>query len=327
MKKLLTLFTAIAVFVSCFASLGLAGELYEMNYDTFPDWEIRIASPAEGCEAVYDGGDGMYYIYTMETGKIPYVMVKALKGYDEVEDLVNGPFMESMLEAYPDLTVISDLTPVTIGDKDCYEIDLIYDIQGYEVLDRRIFDAVGDTIYMFGSKEVGELEMTLGTVLEDVVRESEYLAEPKDQPQPPADTRDSLIPRKEDPKTEPSGKDSASTGTDNPSGSEDLLITPIEDIHAFLWDYDNDGIEEAVEIRFTDNGDTYHSFNYITITGLTGPAAEVYLDHTWEITEAQIVTVSGSGSFLMVQTGTDPFGLEGASYALVYENGELLIVD
>ena len=328
MKKMLIACITVITVLLCSATAGFA---YEMEYDTFPDWKISIASPADE-EAVFDSEEGNYYIYTMDFGSIPFVMVKPIWDYESEEDLVYGFFLDAMKASYDDLYVISDLAPVTIRGRDGYEIDLGYTIQGYPVLDRRIFKTVGDITYMFCSKEVGELEKTLGTVLDDVFAESIFLEEPEVNPDTKTDagSKDTFNTRsgnnKNDGPVENTGND---PNTDNePKGQDptEVLTETIDDVSSFQWDYDDDGVLESISISFTNNGDTYHSFNYIVITESDGSTTDAYLEHTWEIVDAQIITIPGSGSFLLVQTGTDAYGIEGTSYGLIFEDGELLIV-
>ncbi len=319
MKKMIIACITVITVLLCSATAGFA---YEMEYDTFPDWKISIASPA-GEEAVFDGEEGNYYIYTMDSGSIPFVMVKPIWDYESEEDFVYGFFLDAMKTSYEDLYVISDLAPVTIRDRDGYEIDLGYTVQGYPVLDRRIFRTVGDITYMFCSKEVGELELTLGTVLDDVFAESIFLEEPEADPGTKADagSKDTFNTRNQNDGT------GTNTGKE-PAGQDptDVLIETIDDVSSFQWDCDGDGVPESISISFTNNGDTYHSFNYIVITEDDGSTTDAYLEHSWEIVEAEIITIPEGGSFLLVQTGTDAYGVEGTSYGLIFEDGELLIV-
>ena len=300
MKRIWNLCFAAMILTLCFATTGAA---YEMNYDTIPDWQISIASPAES-ETVLNTEEGNYYIYTLYSGSIPYVMVKPVWGYDSEEEFVYERFLDSMAESFEDMTVLTSLEPVSIRGVDCYEIDLTYTVQGYTILDRRIFRTVGDITYMFASKEVGELDQTVGMVLEDVISESVFLAEPSS----PVTTKDTFVTRS-----------SADTGSSNTSAKT------VQDPRFFFWDYDSDGTEEAVTISFTDNGDAYHSYSYIVITETDGSILDAYLDHAPEVIGAQIATNPDGSTYLVVETGKDSFGQGGDFYALRFADGFLQV--
>ena len=82
-----------------------------------------------------------------------------------------------MQKQYADLTVTAPAAEKTVGDKDCVEIDYGYTVSGYEVRDRRIVIKEGELVYLFCSKEIDALGRTVGTMLEDVVADCEFLTE------------------------------------------------------------------------------------------------------------------------------------------------------
>ena len=176
MKKLIVCLCMILVF-----SLALSPLCYAAgdNYDTLADWDIRIAVP-DGTTAVLEGRN--YYIYAQHTGSIPYVMLTANKYASEAAFFAD--FTPYMQEQYPDLEVTSDMEKVVIGGKSGYETDYSYTVSGHEVTDRRIAITVNGLTYMFASKEVADLGMTIGTMLEDVIADCVFLAEPLAEPEP-----------------------------------------------------------------------------------------------------------------------------------------------
>lgn len=172
MKKLLTAICFILVFTMAFSSACFAaGD----NYDTLADWNIKIAVP-DDTTAVLKGSE--YYIYAKNVGSIPYVMLTTYK-YDSEEKFITD-FTAYMKKQYSDLKVTAEAQKKTIGKKKCYEIDYTYKVSGYDVKDRRIVFTVDGLTYMFVSKEVEALGMTVGTMLEDVVSQAQLLTDDGD---------------------------------------------------------------------------------------------------------------------------------------------------
>lgn len=179
MKKAMILLSLLLVF-----SLALSPVCYAAgdNYDTLTNWDIKIAVP-DGATAVLKGD--AYYIYAQRSGSIPYVMLMTYR-YDSETKFIPD-FTKYMQTQYKDLTITSEAEQKTIGDKLCYEIDYAYTVSGYTVNDRRIVITVDERTYMFASKEIEELGMTVGTMLADVVADCEFLSDgalsaPADEP-------------------------------------------------------------------------------------------------------------------------------------------------
>lgn len=169
MKKIISLLCFLLLFCTVFSTVcSAAGE----DYDTLTNWNVRIAVP-EGTTAALKGSE--YYIYAQESDSIPYVMVRAYQ-YDGAENFLRD-FTAYMQGQYSDLKVTADITEKTIGSKSGYEVDYSYRVSGYEVRDRRIAVSAGGTVYLFTSKEVEELDMTIGSMLDDVVAECEFLSD------------------------------------------------------------------------------------------------------------------------------------------------------
>ena len=158
MKKLLSVVLILVLILS------VTPLCYAKNTDTLADWNIRITVP-DGKTAVLKGSE--YYIYGQHEGSIPYVMLRPYR-YDDPGKFIMD-FTEYMQGQYADFTVTSPATRKTIGNKRCWEIDYGYTVSGYAVTDRRIVVKVGELVYMFASKEIGELGMTIGGMLDDVV--------------------------------------------------------------------------------------------------------------------------------------------------------------
>ena len=169
MKRSVSVFCVVLLFC---AALFPAGAAAEGNAGAPADWNVRIAVP-EGTTAVLKGSE--YYIYAGEENSIPYVMLRTYP-YDDAQALLND-FTGYMRSQYPDLKVIAEAAPRTIGDKPCFETDFSYRVSGYEVRDRRIAMAAGGTAYLFTSKEIVEIGMTIGTMLDDIVANCVFLRE------------------------------------------------------------------------------------------------------------------------------------------------------
>ncbi len=148
MKKLLLWLSCVLFLIILLPSRAFAAAA-AANSDTLPDWGIRIYSP-EDTIAVLEEDE--YYIYALEEGTIPYVMVRPYRYDSETKFLED--FTAYIKRVYSDLKISEDVRKVRIGGKTCWEIDYTYKISGYDVTDRRIALTVDGTTYMFCSKEV-----------------------------------------------------------------------------------------------------------------------------------------------------------------------------
>jgi len=168
MKKVLSLILVFCIFLGfCPAALSER----ENNGDALEGWNIRINVPGNAA-AVLDGGE--YYLYAQQEGSIPYVMVKTYRTDDAAAFL--NEFTAFMKKQYPDLKVTSDTHEVMFGEKSCLETDYSYQVSGYDVRDRRVVMVTNGTAYLFTSKEIEELGMTVGSMLDDVVTNCELIS-------------------------------------------------------------------------------------------------------------------------------------------------------
>lgn len=168
MKKGLSAFGLMLIICVMLSAAGFAGE----QNDSLTDWNLRIVVP-EGAKAVLE--DSEYYLYAKEAGSIPYVMVRTY-GYEFPRAFLDE-FTDYMKTQYADLKVTAGPAEKTFGDKKCLEIDYSYQVSGYTVKDRRIVTAAQDQTYMFASKEIEELDLTVGSMLEDVVADCEFVSD------------------------------------------------------------------------------------------------------------------------------------------------------
>ena len=166
MKKTLRILCMILILSMLLTPLCYA----EDNYDTLADWNLKVKVP-EGTTAVLKGSS--YYIYADHVGYIPYVMIRA-KACESAEKFIDD-LTASMQKDYADFEVTSEPFQAHYGDKLCWETDFSYTVSGYTVTDRRIVFQAGELVYMFASKEVEELDMTIGEMLDDVVADCTLL--------------------------------------------------------------------------------------------------------------------------------------------------------
>ena len=152
--------------------LPAAGIAEGQDVDSLTDWNLRIAVP-EGAVAVLEGSE--YYIYAGQPGSIPYVMVRTY-GYEDPKAFLEK-FTGYMKTRYADLQVTAEPAAKTVGGRECFETDYIYQVSGYQTRDRRIVLAAQGRTYMFASKEIDELGLTVGSMLEDVVAGCEFLTD------------------------------------------------------------------------------------------------------------------------------------------------------
>ena len=184
MKRFLTALGLLIVFgiSSTFVSFAAA----PVGSDTLADWELKVPS-YPNTMSVLDGEDGNYYIYPAGERGIPYVMIHAYTGFGSEEEFLQTFTDEVMVPNYPDLVIVADIAPVTIDGSQYYETDYMYTVSGNDCIDRRIARTVGDWTYMFASKEIPGLDLTVDTLLEDTIADSVFLAlgeEPEVLPEP-----------------------------------------------------------------------------------------------------------------------------------------------
>ena len=177
MKKFVTVLSILLIVSLVFSPLCYAAGT---NTDTLVNWGIKITVPDDKT-AVLKGD--FYYIYGDHEGYLPYVMVRPYK-YDSAKTFFTK-LTESMKNSYGDLKVVSDMTEKNIGGKTCYETDYGYKVSGYDLIDRRVAVEHDGLVYMFASKEIKALDLTVGTMLEDVIADCVFLTEDgKDEPEP-----------------------------------------------------------------------------------------------------------------------------------------------
>ena len=165
----------------------------ELNFGELGSENNQIAAPAAGITAspeavalddlgisIVPGSyisieqtDGFVYVYTQESGTIPYVIV----GYYNItaEDFTNQ-FTQYMAQEYSDLQVTSQESMITLNDREFSGIVYSYNVGGYVVQDTRLFFAENGNTYMFGAKEIPELSYYVGNTLEETAGSFAYLA-------------------------------------------------------------------------------------------------------------------------------------------------------
>lgn len=140
---------------------------------TIADWNIKVPIP-DNSTSILDGSTGEFYIYPMGQEGIPYVMILPFDYPYGGESFLNS-FKDNMLNHYPDLQVTEDIHEIEIGQYSCWQTRYEYNISGYKAQDRRVAIDHNGKIYMFATKEIPELNLTVGTLLDDTVRELIFL--------------------------------------------------------------------------------------------------------------------------------------------------------
>lgn len=189
MKKLLTALSMVLVFAMLLSAAAFAAG---PNSDTLVNWDITITSP-EDTTAVLKGNN--YYIYPQTEGYIPYVMVTVYNLVRDTDKAFFDEFTDYMSGEYSDLKVTAGPEQKMIGDKACSECDYSYTISGGNVVtDRRIITVHGGRTYMFASKEVAARDLTVGSLLDETVRDAVFLSDKEEDLLPvdngPADKTD-----------------------------------------------------------------------------------------------------------------------------------------
>ena len=137
----------------------------EKDYDNLVSWGIKVEVP-NGSTAVLKGSD--YYIYPEHVGSLPYIILSSFK-LDTDEQGFLDEFTAYMKGNHSDLQVVEGPTQVKIGDKDCWKIVYAYDIQGYAAKDTRVVTMKNGRQYLFGTKDIDELSISVGDLFEQVI--------------------------------------------------------------------------------------------------------------------------------------------------------------
>ena len=161
-------------------------ELYEEeeeeDYTTLEEWNIKVPIP-EYSTSILDGSTGEFYIYPTGQDGIPYVMIMPFDYSGDGEAFLHA-FKDRMVGYYEDLTVTEEIHETKIGNYDCWQTRYEYTISGYNAKDRRVALEHNGKIYMFATKEVPELELTVGDLLDRTVEELIFLDENDTAPIP-----------------------------------------------------------------------------------------------------------------------------------------------
>lgn len=137
----------------------------EKDYDNLVSWGIKVEVP-EGSTSALKGSD--YYIYPQKAGNMPYIILSSFKLNTDEKGFLDE-FTTYMKGNYGDLQVVEGPTQVKIGDKDCWKIVYAYDIQGYAAKDTRVVTMKNGRQYLFGTKDIDELSISVGGLFEQVI--------------------------------------------------------------------------------------------------------------------------------------------------------------
>lgn len=166
MKKILSVLSVMLVVLLLVPTFALAAG--SGNSDTIADWNITVPTP-QRTVAIYKGSEDIYYIYPQSSNSIPYVMLKTYNSKYDTFDEFYDEFTDYMRGNYRDLQVVQEPQVKTIGNKECCVFQYAYKISGYDAVDTRVVILAPTKTYMFASKEIDELNMTVGSLLTDTV--------------------------------------------------------------------------------------------------------------------------------------------------------------
>ncbi len=121
--------------------------------------DLNISIRLKDFVSVRQDEDGFVYIHTLRDGSIPYVIVGS---YDIPYEKVADAFTNLMSDTYEDLDVDALIEGIEIGDLEFTKVIYQYTISGYDAVDTRLFCDYRGTSYMFGMKEVEDLDFTVG---------------------------------------------------------------------------------------------------------------------------------------------------------------------
>lgn len=172
MKRILSICILILAFSMLLSPACFA---LDENIDTLADMDIEITVPENTTTAL--NGDE-YFIYTKDPDSIPYVSLRVYC-YDSLEDFIDA-FTDYMYAEHHGLWVTKAATPITVGDKDCMEIEYWYTVGEFGNTERYIITMHNGLVYRFAAKEIQGRNLTVGTMLEDVVASARFLSEDGD---------------------------------------------------------------------------------------------------------------------------------------------------
>lgn len=110
--------------------------------------------------------DDCVYIYTDEDESIPYIIIC---NYDFSDDTFIEMFSEYLSDIYDDLTINNIAEDLALGEHTFSMASYSYTVSGVKVEDIRLFSVVDGKTYMFGSKEIPELDhVNSAGLLEDI---------------------------------------------------------------------------------------------------------------------------------------------------------------
>ena len=136
--------------------------------------DLDISVRVDGFVLVREDEDGFVYIYTEDDDYIPYVILGC---YDMAYEKIADAFTDSMTENYPGLDVDLLQEGLELGDREYTKVIYHYQVNNYNIDDTRLFCEYNNKTFMFGMKEIQELDDIIGEdYLESVARSISMLA-------------------------------------------------------------------------------------------------------------------------------------------------------
>ena len=250
--------------------------------------DLNISIWTDEFIAMEEDEDGFVYVYTMYDQSIPYVLI----GYYDIDfsNVVNS-FTKLMQSHYKDLDVDMLYEGLEIGDYKFTKIIYKYQISGYDAVDTRLFCEFNGRIYMFGMKEIEELDMVVGEeYLEKIAASMKILAGGYSDYPYHVDAENKLY--FEDLEIEPESETAVEPETEKVPEKETVIEPETTEDNKFVYTFDEEYAPfEGVWIPFEDGFELFL------------PAEWDLYDITAEQQQAGVLFVAGDSS----QTVNTPY--------------------
>ena len=188
--------------------------------------EVGISIEPEYYTSIKQGDDGFVYVYTVDDGSIPYVIIGR---YDFTSDDFAADFTEYMSGVYNDLEEIEKV-PLTISGKDFVRVKYEYGISGYNATDTRLFYEENGKTYMFGQKVLDDPDYQIEDgFLEKIAGSMKMLAGGYDDYKYHVDSKSSVTEKKEKNDTGESSMSFGNTTTNDVVGTIGTSTTDINE--------------------------------------------------------------------------------------------------
>ena len=158
------------------SSSDVSGAAEQKDRAFFRDIHLSVVIPDDA--AVQNAEDEhFYYVFHVAdhngSSSIPYVILGAYN-FSHPEKFFPS-FLNFMMKSYPDIRVVESETTVFLGGKQMTRVIYEYNVSGYTCRDTRIAWPSDGLVYMFGSKEIPQINYYVGNLLDKVAVSAERI--------------------------------------------------------------------------------------------------------------------------------------------------------